>query len=180
MADLWNHLRRACRSKLRRYGVLNNHIVPYAAICDHINCVFPMENEQRLRTRNVCLIFCIRCCFARIWIWVVRMSTLKWIFIIKCSNWVLIHKRKHIYIIIYKKKYVEEIHNVNITRMVTTTPDYERNKQNKKKKKSTKKRDKPPKNSIKLRFVNERLWENNNNNVKKMIIIEQEHQKIHK
>lgn len=57
--------------------MLNNHIVPDAAICYHINCLFPMEDEQRLRTRDVCVIFCIRCRFASVRVRVVCMSTLK-------------------------------------------------------------------------------------------------------
>lgn len=77
MVALWHHLRRARRSKFRRYGLLNNHIIPDATLCYHINCLFPVEDEQRLRTHNVYVIFCIRCYFADVRVRVVQVSTLK-------------------------------------------------------------------------------------------------------
>lgn len=77
MVALWHHLRRARRSKFRRYGLLNNHIIPDATLCYHINCLFPVEDEQRLRTHNVHVIFCIRCHLTDFRVRVVQMSTLK-------------------------------------------------------------------------------------------------------
>jgi hypothetical protein len=66
VASVWNNLWQASGSEFRGYGLLNNHIILDAAICYHINCLFPMEDEQRLRTRDVCVIFCIRCRFASV------------------------------------------------------------------------------------------------------------------
>lgn len=77
MVALWHHLRRARRSKFRRYGLLNNHIIPDATLCYHINCLFPVEDEQRLRTYNVLVIFCIRRHLIDFRVRVVQMSTIK-------------------------------------------------------------------------------------------------------
>lgn len=77
MVALWHHLRRARRSKFWRYGLLNNHIIPDATLCYHINCLFPVEDEQNPRTYNVCVIFCVRRRFAVIRVRLRHMSTLK-------------------------------------------------------------------------------------------------------
>lgn len=77
MVALWHHLRRGRGSEFRRYGLLNNHIIPDATLCYHINCLLPVEDEQGLRTHNVYVIFCIRCYFADVRIRVVQVSTLK-------------------------------------------------------------------------------------------------------
>lgn len=77
MVALWHHLRWARRRKFGRYGLLNNHIVPDATLCYHINCLFPVEDEQRLRIHNVSVIFRFRCHFAVVRVRLVHMSTLK-------------------------------------------------------------------------------------------------------
>lgn len=77
MVALWHHLRRGRGSEFRRYGLLNNHIIPDATLCYHINCLLPVEDEQGLRTHNVYVIFCIRCYFADVRVRVVQVSTLK-------------------------------------------------------------------------------------------------------
>jgi hypothetical protein len=66
MVALWHYLRRARGSKFGGYGLLHHHTIHHVALCYHINCLFPLENEQTSRTRDVCLIFRIRCHFADI------------------------------------------------------------------------------------------------------------------
>lgn len=60
VADIRNHLWWASDGELRRYGVLDHHSLPDAALCYHINCLFPMEDEQGARTHNVSIVFRVR------------------------------------------------------------------------------------------------------------------------
>ena len=57
LAIIWYNLRETSRGEFCGDGMLDNDTVHDVTICNHIDSLFPMEDEQKFRTNYVHVIF---------------------------------------------------------------------------------------------------------------------------